>query len=845
MAKAALAWERLWPALWPAVGVGALFITVALFDWLPLLPFWVHSLVLVIFACALGFLVRGFFLGFVPVDEQAAQTRLERDSDLDHRPLVALHDRLASGLGPSQADRITRTLWSTHLKRMADAAAKLRVHWPKPGLARRDPYGIRALVLLFLGIAMVAGGGDAIGRLERALVPKMALAVNGALELDVWITPPAYTRLAPMFLDHQAGATVQVTAVSKGDNPQVPVPARAPESVKAPVGSTLLAQVTGIGRAPELVMGNKIIQFADLAHNGKQQGDGTGSYRVETIFEDADREADILEIRLDDHILARWPLAVITDKAPEVEFTRAPARVGRGQLRLEYEARDDYGLAGVQVVIRHPQGHAVPGGGSAIRAELALPKLGSGRLEGASVQDFSAHPWAGTPVLIELQAIDARGQAGTSDAIKTVLPERIFNHPVARALVEARKQLNDPEPAVVAEVVAVLNGLAGNPKHFFDDTVVFLALSVAQSRLIYDETPEGVGAVQALLWETALRIEDGEFSIAERDLKAAQDRLMQALSKEGNSAEIDKLMDELRDALDKYMAALAEYLEKQGLSQLPSDPSMQSIDSTDLRNMLETARDLARTGSVEAARQMLAELKRMLDNIRSGVQQGKPNEELAKAKRLMDGLRSLTQRQRQQLDKTFQRRQRGEGAMQGRPQPGGKGSKKGAQKRAGDELSAAEQESLRGDLRRLMMKMDDFLGGIPKPFGKAYRAMKDAVRSLKKGDLGEALGRQTQALEEMRKGLNGMAEQMAQRMRGAVGIARGQRGRQPGPGNDPFGRQPGGAVGGTVDDGDVKIPTHMERQQAREILQELRRRAGERKRPADERDYIDRLLKRF
>jgi uncharacterized protein DUF4175 len=34
-------------------------------------------------------------------------------------------------------------------------------------------------------------------------------------------------------------------------------------------------------------------------------------------------------------------------------------------------------------------------------------------------------------------------------------------------------------------------------------------------------------------------------------------------------------------------------------------------------------------------------------------------------------------------------------------------------------------------------------------------------------------------------------------------------------------------------------------QKAREILDELRRRAGERDRPQFERDYIDRLLQRF
>jgi hypothetical protein len=43
----------------------------------------------------------------------------------------------------------------------------------------------------------------------------------------------------------------------------------------------------------------------------------------------------------------------------------------------------------------------------------------------------------------------------------------------------------------------------------------------------------------------------------------------------------------------------------------------------------------------------------------------------------------------------------------------------------------------------------------------------------------------------------------------------------------------------------VEIPSESDVQRARRILDELRRRAGERNRPALERDYIDRLLKQF
>lgn len=833
LARAALTWERLWPCVWPAVGVALLFVAVALLDLLPLLPFWLHSLILILFAAAFGFLVRDAVVGFDPVDEKTTRHRLEQDSGLNHRPLTAIHDRLASGLSDTGA----QSLWRIHIERMAGAVRKLRLGWPSPGLARFDPYGLRAVLLLLLVIAAAAGGSEATARLERALVPKIAVGADGPMKLDVWITPPAYTGLAPIFLER----SVMVASAGQGEDA---VPAR----VRVPVGSTLLAQAGGARAAPVLKVGGRTIQFAAIS-----EASDTGSYRLETVVEDADQGADLLEVLVRDRQVARWAVQVVADSPPSVEFLQAPSRTGRAQLRVDYEARDDYGLAGVQVVIRHPEGRSVPGGQPSIRADLALPDPGSNRIASSSIQDFSAHPWAGLQVLIQLHAIDARGQAGQSDAIAIVLPERIFNHPVARAIADARKKLNTPTKPVVRDMVAALRDLATRPSHFYDDTVVFLALTVSASRLSHDKTEAGIGAVQELLWETALRIEDGEFAIAERDLRKIQESLMRALQGKADSAEIERLMDELQRALDKYMSALAEHLKKQGLEELPINPS-RFMDATDLQRMIEEARELARTGALDAAKRMLSNLQRMLDSLRSGMQAGKPREGMAQAKKLMDGLRDLTQRQQKELEKAFQRMQQREGAMRTLPpQQGGQSPDaqqqrrpgRGGDKGEGEGEGAAEQEALRRDLGRLMLQMDEFLGSIPEQFGKAERAMRGAARALGNDQPGDAVPLQTEALNQLQQGTENMAEQIARRMGGAMGVTRGQQGQQPGEGRDPFGRDPAGALGTAIDDGDVKIPDQMEQRRARDILQELRRRAGERYRPEPERDYIDRLLRRF
>ena len=123
--------------------------------------------------------------------------------------------------------------------------------------------------------------------------------------------------------------------------------------------------------------------------------------------------------------------------------------------------------------------------------------------------------------------------------------------------------------------------------------------------------------------------------------------------------------------------------------------------------------------------------------------------------------------------------------------------------------------------------------------------MRGAVEALKRGQFGKAVLRETETLDQLRRAIEGLGEQIARRLGSTIGVARGWQGTRPGNGRDPFGRVPGGAFGSGIDDGEVKIPDHIERRRARDIIQELRRRAGERHRPETERDYIDRLLKRF
>jgi len=827
-ARLALRWERLWPRLWGLFSIILVFLSVALFDLLPQLPYWFHWLALVGFAIVFGYRLKGVFTVDFGISADDVRNRLERDSGFDHRPLTALQDRPVSGLD----DEAGIHLWEAHLDRARRAAERLKVRAPSPGLAKLDPMALRIAVLLIALVGGVVGGSEAAARLSRALLPQTDAGSSVASQLNVWITPPDYTSLAPVFLELPTGAGTQ-SASADSDAP-------APEAMRLPVGSGVLVQYSGGSVPPVLAIGPRETPLAAVGEIAD------GEFRVDTPIGAEDVGAATLAVRAGERVLAQWPIRVLADLVPEVEFVQKPKSAGRASLQIEYEARDDFAVRDIWTTVRRLK-DGDDENAAVIRLDLPVSERGEAIVKDRAVKDLSDHPWAGTQVVMQLFAEDALGQEGRSEPIEVLLPERTFNHPVARALAEARKKLNDPEPPIVAEVVSTLEGISEQPAHFFHDTVVFLAIRVARSRLVYDDQRHAVPSVQDLLWETALRIEDGEFAVAERDLRKIQEELMRALREQADQKEVERLMNQLQAALDKYMAALAEHLERQGLSEIPFEPNARTMNSTDLQKMLQQARELARTGSMEAAKRMLSELNRMLESLRNGAFMTQQNQRMNKARQMMDGMRDLIDRQQRLMDRTFREMQRGQGQEGQRSQ--GQQGQQGMPQQPGQGQMPFQglgdlQGQLRRDLGRQMLQMDELLGNIPGTLGQAERSMKGAERALGQGKGREGLAGQSDALQQMRQAVDQMAEQMARQMQGGMGMAPNQQGRNRGQNRDPFGRPRNGNFGNASDDG-VKVPTESEIQRAREIFDELRRRSGERARPQPELDYIERLLRRF
>ena len=793
LARAALFWERLWPALWPLTGVLGLFLALALLDFLPWLPGWLHAALLVAFLAAGGLAAaRGLTRLGLPGTEQARR-RLELDSDLAHRPLATLEDVMAAGT----SDRDSIELWELHRRRLSAQLGALRLRLPRAGLAAIDPFALRAAIGLLLVIGLVAAGDDWPQRLKRAVTPELsAFAAAPPAQLDVWINPPAHTALPPLFLTPgEAGA--------------------APLSV--PVGSTVLAQLQGGRGVPSLVVGDERTPFTPVTAD---------TYKVSLEI----RAGERLAVEQSGRELAAWGLALLPDMAPSVEFLSPPGRTERAALRLEYLAEDDYGLSAVSALIQRMDDPSV----APMELELALPGIGLERAEGMSFHDLTPHPWAGLAVEIRLVARDALGQRGESDPARTVLPERIFNHPVARALVELRKQLT-LDPTARLPVIRALDEIYDRPDHYFHDLVVALAIQSAERRLIHDPSRRAIGEVQQLLWDTALHIEEGELAIAERDLREIQKALMEALARGADDEEIERLMSELQQALDRFLEALAEQLREQlaeGAEMQPLPPDAQILQGDDLQRLIERARELARTGARDAARDLLSQLQNLLENLRANPFAQGLDEDSRNAFRMMRDMDSLMQRQQELLNRSFRRSQQGD--------PSDQTAGQRQQENRADSLS---QEALRRELGEMMRRLGEALGDIPRPLGRAERSMRDARDALEGGQAGDAVRPQTRAIDQLQQGMQAMAEKFMEQMGSMARRGMGQVGGQPGMGRDPLGREAGN--GGLEALEGVEIPDQMEIRRTRRILDELRRRRGEHRRPPLELDYIDRLLRRF
>ncbi len=813
-ARLSLAWEAMWPAVWPPLGIAGAFMGVAFLDLFAFLPGWLHAISLAVFAVLFGWALYRWMRRLVWPDRTAALRRIEQASGLEHRPLEALQDRLPDGVD----DPTSRALWAAHQRQMAERIRALKVGTPAPGLPSRDPWAVRIAVLLLLFVGVVVAGSDAPHRLLQAFAPQFGEASKSrTAKLEIWVTPPEYTRLPPIFpiqiaRDH-AEALKQAAARPESEGP---APRAGELEIEIPEGSTLTAIVSGGEGDATLDINGNITPFEALdAVNRRLQAPVAESGRVSVV--------------LGGKTLGSWKVRTRPDSPPTIAFDGAPAATERGTLRLAYTGTDDYGITEIRGEMRRTYERGEVIGREISKFELPTPSLNAREVKEATFQEIAPHPWAGLPVVIRLSARDAAGQESFSEEIKMILPERDFSNPIAKRIIEDRRKLT-MQPERRGEVIRSLNEIASEPGGFKDDTVVFMGLIFSRSRLFHEEEESAIPPVRDLMWDTALRVEDGQLSHAERDLLRAQEALMKALDRNASDAELERLMRELQNAMNRYMRELARKLQESPQTEqaMPMDPTTRIMRTADFQRMMEQIRDMMRAGARDAARQMLSQLRNMLESLRNArMMRGNPQNQ--QGNQAFRQLQEMIQRQNQLMDRTFRQSQGNQQNMQNQIQQG-----------------AGQQQQLREMLQKFQQMMQGMMPGdspAMRALGQAGQAMEDAARALGQGQPGQAVGPQGQALEALQRAGRGMMQQMMNRFARGSGIGMERQFNPLRSMRDPLGREWQGEDG--ADTRRVTIPDKGAIERAQEILQELRKRAGQRHRPQLELDYINRLLQRF
>jgi uncharacterized protein (TIGR02302 family) len=829
-AKWVILWERLWPALASIATAVGLFLAVSwlgLWLWLPPMG---RAVALFCFAVLTAAATLPAFFLRVPTRHDRLR-RLDVVSGLAHRPATAIADNMAT----PENDAWSKALWRAHVEQALARVRNLRAGLPSPRLPVRDPFAFRALVLILAVATFFAAGGERGHRIAAAF-DWQGVVLPPNFRLDAWVSPPTYTAKPPVILP--------------GVRPGEPAPAEA-SAVSVPVNSILIIRASGQVKFDVAVTGGLKEIPADKS---PQAPSGTEERR----FTVTDRGTATLSGLANDDIV--WAFNAIPDRPPTISLTKEPEPQARGALALSYKLEDDYGVAEAKATFRLKDQASGP------RPlygppdfPLALPQARTRNGVGQTTKDLTEHPWAGATVEMTLTARDDAGNEGHSAPYEFALPQRPFYKPLARALIEQRRDLALDANARDRVLIA-LDALAIAPETFTPETPVYLGLRSIFFNLASAKTDDDLRGVVKRLWEMATEIEDGNVSEAEAALRQAQENLRQALERGASDEEIKRLTDELRAALDRFLQALAEQMQKNPQTARPLDPNMsRMLSQRDLQHMIDRLEQLSRSGAKDAARAMLDELNNILNNLQMAQpgQQMEQGDEDASAE--LDELGNMIREQQQLRDRTFNegqdQRRRQNGQRQGqKPQPGDKNNFGDLQK---------NQQALRDRLNQLMDKLKrkgfgqqpqqqpggaggDQNGNEPDPLGEAGGAMDEAQGSLGDKNADSAVDSQGRALEALRKGAQSLAQQMEKQMQMGQGPGDGP-GAPRGPGRqrarsdtDPLGRP----LHGYADDGS-KVPLEADVQRARRILEELRKRYGDTARSQLELDYIERLLKGY
>lgn len=826
--------ERLTRAFWPLWSILIVVLAVLAFgvqDRLPLEVFWTGAV-----AAVLGL---GWGIWYARQRWQAP-TRIDAMARLDARlpgqPISALRDTQAIGT----TDPASQAVWAAHRARMAERVANAKPIRPDLRLAERDPFALRYVALTALVMALIFGSiwrlGTAGGMLPGAGAGQTA---DAGPTWEGWAQPPAYTGKPTLYLNDMAAGGLDL-----------PVGTRIQTRFYGDAGSLTLAET--VSRRTEVPPASDPVQDFTIAQSGEIAISGAGG--------------------------RSWQVDATPDAPPTVATAGPITREGDGRLKQPFAAKDDYGVVAGKVTftldpaaVDRRFGLAVePEARDPVVLDLPIPLTGNrAEFTETLIDDLSEHPFANLPVTMVLSVTDAAGQEGTSPPEKLVLPGKRFFDPLAAAIIEMRRDLLWSR-ANAGRATQILKAITNRPEDLIRNQRAYLRLRVAIRQLDAQQatmTVEQRDELAAEFWSIALLVEQGDLQSAFERLQRAQDRLDEAIRNGADQAEIDQLMQDMRQALTDYMRQMAQEAERNPQSQMAQDMPGMTMSGDQLQQMLDELQRAMEEGRTADAAQMMETLRQMMQNMQ--VVQGQGQGQGGPGQQAMRELGQTLRDQQSLSDDAYRGMQDGPQG-EGGQQPGelGEGQQGEGQQDGGDQPGQQRPGGGSGeDFAQRQRELRDRLNGLnngqmlPGPgteqgnegrrnLDEAGRAMDEAERALREGDLSGALDRQAEAMEALRDGMRNLGEALAQENRQQNPQQPGSDGEnrfgeaEPRGQRDPLGRDMNGSSDRMTSQGNMLQDKDVYRR-AQDLLDEIRRRSGEQQRPESERDYLRRLLDLF
>ena len=598
----------------------------------------------VIFFGGLVYLIKTDILKFKLPDKKGLDHRIEKYSRMPQGQIALIEDKLAN---PKKHD--TRDLWSAAQYKSLISFKNLKAPRLKSLLSREDPSALRYIAVLLFISGFMASGPLWKEKIYNGLIPfSPSYAVSQGKATNIWIKPPDYTQIPQM---HFSGY------------------GKHEEMLQIPEDSEIRIRMhSAFGEyfAPYLKNGDTTEKLTHL---------GDGLYGIETAIRPGE------SLRISQGLLPRasWSYTYIKDLPPTIKSDISPASndnkdvvviedelpplpfeedteegksapslseetsenkeeeiaevtdeqryeiLENDQIRFPLIVQDDYGVKELrmtmdidEMVLEKPLGEKT----EETRLVMSQPDT---EFKITPIYNMTWHTWAGLPVTFTYEAIDHKGQVAKTDKIHLVLPEREFEHPMAKSLIAMRKRVAWDYKNSFAEIAQNLETLLSAHDYMQDDPVIYLAIKIASARLFYNDDKKDDIRIQAakdvinLLWYTALALEDGDITLAMRELQDAQ-RALENVMRDPNASdeEIQELMNNLNEKMANYFREMQREMQKR-MENGEDFPTFSAEDYGDiispdtLSKMMDEIQQALREGDQQKAQELMSQMQRMME----------------------------------------------------------------------------------------------------------------------------------------------------------------------------------------------------------------------------------------